>query len=192
MNHRNDDNWETLSQSWQRFEPPVPAPSDIRRRLNRKRARILAVWVMDAVLAAGVLALLIRETLQRPGPGAWILITAVGIFLLVTIIFSTMNRRGLWAPDDDSLKAYVEHGLKHCRRRLRTIRFSWWLYAVEILFIAGYGIAVGFSINEWMFIGAFLAIFTICFACWTWWFRDRVLTERDYLLALAEHPDSGE
>lgn len=186
MNHRNDDDWEDLGQSWRSVNPPVPAPADIRRRLRRKRARILAVWVMDVVLAAGMLAILVRELLKRPDPGAWILLAAVGTFLLVAIAFSVKNRRGLWTPNDDSLGAYVEHGLEHCRRRLRTIRFSWWLYAAEIVFIAGYGFAEGFSLREWLFTGAFLAVFTIVFAGWTWWFRSRVQGEWDYLTILAE------
>lgn len=191
MNHRNEDDWEDLSQSWRRVEPPVPAPADIRRRLRRKRTRIVAVWVMDVVLAAGVLAILVRELLEQPDPGNWILFTAVGIFLLVAIAFSAMNRRGLWYPGDDTLQAYVAHGLKHCRRRLRTIRFAWWLYAAELVFFAGFGVTEGFSVGAWLFTGAFLAVFTIGFACWTWWFRNRVLAERDYLLGLTEGADHG-
>ncbi len=193
MSESREENWEALERTWRAREFPVPAAGAIRRRLGRKRLRLAATWVMDAILTAGLIALMIHEAITSPGPRTWVLASAVFVLLVIALAFSVVNRRGLWRDATADLDSYVRHGLQHCRSRLRTVQFAWWLFAAEVIFIAGYGIGFGLSAGAWAVIAAGLGGFALGMAAWTAWFRRRVLAERDYLAALSrENGDPGE
>lgn len=189
MSESHEEGWTSLQQRWQGQEYPAPSAADIRRRLRRKRSRLAAVWIMDLLLAAGLIGLMINEAITDPGPRTWVLISALAVFMVFALGFTVANRRGLWTRASEDLESYVRHGLEHCRRRLRTVRFAWWLFAAEVIFIGGYGIGTGLSAGAWLVVGGALGGFVLALAAWTFWFRRRVLAERDYLEALAREND---
>lgn len=184
MTESREESWEALERQWRGSEDPVPSADDIRQRLRRKRTRLAATWTLDGLLVAGLVALMVHETVTAPGPRTWVLVSALTVFLVIALVFTVVNRRGIWATETADLDTYVRHGLEHCRRRLRTVRFAWWLFAAEVVFIAAYGIGVGLSAGAWLVVGAVLGGFAIVMAAWSTWFRRRVLAERDYLESL--------
>ena len=136
MNTEPDRDWQQLARDWQTDEESPSAadiPADIRRRVQRFSLGLYALTVVEVVGLSVALFYFTRSAWIDPGPLE--ITTAATLWILgsVAMGFALWNRRGTWRPSARTTRAFVELSRERCLRRLRSVRFAWWLLAAEFL-----------------------------------------------------------
>ncbi len=129
-----DDELLEWTRDWQAAEPDGN-PADLRRQVARRSRGLAALTAGEALLSAGFATALVRLAL-RPGHPADVPL-AIGLLLVIGLAFgfSLWNRRGLWRPRADTVRASLELSLRRARRRLRGVAAGWGVLGLEVLLL---------------------------------------------------------
>lgn len=116
--------------------PTSQALEAIRRRVRRQSRGMALLLAGELLLAAGALVFLIRFALHHPDPVDVATMAGLCLLTLWATACSLWLRRGLWKPETETTAAFLALSVDRGRRRLRSLRASWWLLGGEIaLFI---------------------------------------------------------
>jgi hypothetical protein len=140
MTTRQDTEWEGWTRAWRAEGAPAP---EVRSRLeaNVRRASLMMMLgaAGEAACAVGMLALAFTVAAGNPQPVILARAAAVWLFVFAAWGFSMWNRRGIWQPAGRTTEAFVALARERCLRKLRTVRFTRWLLAAEVLFLIPWG-----------------------------------------------------
>jgi hypothetical protein len=117
---------------WRAGEAPDgELPGVVLRRVRSGRWRQAAYTVFEALVATGVLALVIVQAVRMPV--AWNVgaMAALALLIVASMAFSIWNRSGTWRPAAESTRAFLDLVALRLERRLRALRAGLWLVAVE-------------------------------------------------------------
>jgi len=126
--------WRT---DWQAETAPTPEVLEaICRRVRRQSRGMALLLAGELLLAAGALVFLIRFALRHPDPVDVATMAGLCLLTLWATACSLWLRRGLWKPETETTAAFLALSVGRARRRLRSLRASWWLLGGEVaLFI---------------------------------------------------------
>jgi hypothetical protein len=134
MSEAND--LEALRSVWRTEVPGVPA--DLRRRVRRQSVRMRVYAVVDVFLSVAFLGASLWWALIKPIPEIVVLAAGVWIITLSALIFSFLNRAGMWAATGQDTRSYLTLCLRRCRAGLAALRFGFYLLAVEVVLLAAW------------------------------------------------------
>jgi hypothetical protein len=134
MSEARDDELLEWTRDWQAAEPDG-SPADLRRQVARRSRGLAAVTAGEAVMSAAFATALVRLALD-PGHPADVPL-AIGLLGVIALAFgfSLWNRRGVWRPRADTVRASLELSLRRARRRLRGLTAGWGVLALEVLLL---------------------------------------------------------
>lgn len=177
---------------WQQgAEPAAAARQSIRDRVKRQSFFQKLIAAGEVLVGAGILAFLavavwgVSKPLELPVALAFLLLLAGAI------AYSTWNRRGLWKPSAETASAFLVLSEARCRGRLRAVRASYVILAIEIaIFVpwiwSRHGGAAGPALaRAYTFLAVFVAVAAVVLVL----IRRRTLRdlkELDALRALVE------
>ena len=136
-----DAEWERWREDFHAMAEPPGA--DALRRHVRRHGRLLRLWLcLEIAFGAGVVVGPIAWLAVAPAPWKWVWAATVWGFMVISILFSVINRRGTWGPADRSLAAQLDLTELRCRRQRRTLRF--------VLLLLPCQMAAVFAILAWV------------------------------------------
>ncbi|WP_444928947.1 hypothetical protein ACJJIF_13925 [Microbulbifer sp. SSSA002] len=128
--------WQELANVWKQQpvsnEVPAVVLKWVRSQERRMRVMVILEWLI--ALSGGIYV--VEAILSRNQPDTISRLVFVLSMLALAMVFSVINRRGLWAPLEESTKAYVELGLLRLRRKRREVYFSWLFLVLQIFIIS--------------------------------------------------------
>lgn len=139
MSEAGDDELLEWTRDWQAGEPDRN-PADLRRQVARRSRGLAALTAGEALLSAGFATALVRLALH-PGHPADVPL-AIGLLGVIALAFgfSLWNRRGVWRPSADTVRASLELSLRRARGRLRGVAAGWGVLALEVLLLLPWAI----------------------------------------------------
>ncbi|WKD49588.1 hypothetical protein [Microbulbifer spongiae] len=136
-----DSQWQALLGLWRQQPVQTVVPTAIlhwvRRQERRMRLVMLSEWLFG--IAVGFHAITTILAKDRPDNTLWLVF--VLSMLALAMGFSLVNRRGLWAPLEESARAYVDLALLRLRRKRREVHFCWLFLLIQTVIILGWHLA---------------------------------------------------
>lgn len=190
MSVSTDPEWNDLMQAWQSQAPeeaaPAPLSDEVRRRI-RSRVRwqsfrlILNAASQVALAVAIVVWMASYLDLRQPIH----LTVMIGTLFLSAgaMFFGIWNFRGTWWPAAESTVTFVDLSLERCRRKLKTVRFSYRFLAVELAFMIPWATwallsrADPWAPGAWAFTVGWMALVSASVVLWVSWYRKKTLRE---------------
>ncbi|WP_444943133.1 hypothetical protein ACJJIK_14200 [Microbulbifer sp. ZKSA006] len=127
--------WQELANVWKQQpvsnEVPAVVLKWVRSQERRMRVMVILEWLI--ALSGGIYV--VEAVLSRNQPDTISRLVFVLSMLALAMVFSVINRRGLWAPLEESTKAYIELGLLRLKRKRREIYFGWFLLLLQVFII---------------------------------------------------------
>ncbi|WP_444918537.1 hypothetical protein [Microbulbifer sp. JMSA003] len=128
--------WLELESIWKGQQTSAEIPTTVLNWVRRQERRMRLAVAFEYLLAIAGAIYLLGVILAKNYPDTMYRVAfAIATFVLA-IVFSIVNRRGLWAPLEESAKAYVELGLLRLRRKRREVYFSWLFLVLQIFIIS--------------------------------------------------------
>jgi len=122
---------------WQQdAEPAAAARERIRARVKRQSFRQKLFVAGEWAVGAGILAFLAAAVWGVSNPLEVPVALAFLLLLAGTVAYSVWNRRGLWKPSAETASAFLALSEARCRGRLRAVRASYVILAIEIAIFA--------------------------------------------------------
>jgi hypothetical protein len=131
----NDTELESWRALWLEDARPLP---DVRTIVAAGRRRLMRRVVLDCVMAAGWIGIAIALIRLRPEPALLVLGGGILVFVAVASAFSIWNTAGVWSPEGESVRDFLEVAVERCRRDLRAVRFGLWFSAVELVLLVAW------------------------------------------------------
>lgn len=128
--------WLELESIWKGQQTSAEIPITVLNWVRRQERRMRLVVAFEYLFAIAGVIYLLGVILAKNYPDTMYRVAFVIATLVSAIVFSTVNRRGLWAPLEESAKAYVELGLLRLRRKRREVYFSWLFLVLQIFIIS--------------------------------------------------------
>jgi len=129
-----DVGWAELRDTWTvAAATPAPGAATMRTLARRQTWGWMAGALGELGVAAGILALVARQTHGQPGFPVALATTVV--LVAVAVAFSYWNRRGLWRPEAQTTYAFALLARQRARSATRAVRFGYQLLAAECLFL---------------------------------------------------------
>ena len=118
---------------------PPPIPAELRQIVARGRRRLIGTLVLESlVVLGGVLGVIL--VLRRRADALTLVWGATVVVLFAgAIAFTWRNRRGLLDPEGETCEKYLALARARCASHLRSVRFAYWLLAVEVAFLVVWG-----------------------------------------------------
>ncbi|BBM01513.1 DUF1673 family protein [Microbulbifer sp. GL-2] len=130
-----EEQWSELESLWKeqpvRSEVPNEILSWVRRQERRMRLVLASEWLMWVAIGFFLVKVILDQSLPD-APAR--LFFAFSMFAL-GLGFSIVNRRGLWAPLEETAQAYVNLALLRLRRKRREVHFSWLFLLIQLVII---------------------------------------------------------
>ncbi|WP_444911753.1 hypothetical protein [Microbulbifer sp. PAAF003] len=128
--------WLELESIWKGQQTSAEIPITVLNWVRRQERRMRLVVAFEYLFAIAGVIYLLGVILAKNYPDTMYRVAFVIATLVSAIVFSIVNRRGLWAPLEESAKAYVELGLLRLRRKRREVYFSWLFLVLQIFIIS--------------------------------------------------------
>ncbi|MFA0813438.1 hypothetical protein [Microbulbifer epialgicus] len=137
MNRADSDNqWMELESIWKQQPVNAEIPAAILKWVRRQERRMRLVVAFEWFVTLGVgIFYAVKVILSRNQPDNFLVLVFALSMLTLIMGFATANRRGLWAPLEESAKAYVELGLLRLKRKRGEVYFNWFFWWFQILLI---------------------------------------------------------
>jgi len=129
--------WRGAWQSERDRRPPIPA--ELRRLVARERRKLVLTVTLEALLVVGSLLGVGVAVRRHPDALTWTWAGAVVVLFAGGIAFAWWNRRGLLDPEGETCEKYLALARARCASRIRSVRFVYWLLAVEVVFLLAWG-----------------------------------------------------
>ncbi|MBI2837623.1 MAG: hypothetical protein HYX75_04875 [Acidobacteria bacterium] len=122
------------SEAWREEsrQPEINA-ADLRRRVRRRTAGLLAISASEVFLAIGMLGLLWWAMSRSPALFDRIVLGSFALLVVAVLGFAHYNRRDIWSASAQTTRAYLDLCIRRCDRRLRTVRAQWGVLLFEIV-----------------------------------------------------------
>ncbi|WP_445355437.1 hypothetical protein ACJJI5_02525 [Microbulbifer sp. EKSA008] len=128
--------WLELESIWKGQQTSAEIPTTVLNWVRRQERRMRLAVAFEYLLAIAGAIYLLGVILAKNYPDTMYRVAFAIATLVLAIVFSIVNRRGLWAPLEKSAKAYVELGLLRLRRKRREVYFSWLFLILQIFIIS--------------------------------------------------------
>ncbi|WHI45090.1 hypothetical protein ACJJIW_07355 [Microbulbifer sp. JMSA004] len=128
--------WLELESIWKGQQTSAEIPTTVLNWVRRQERRMRLAVAFEYLLAIAGAIYLLGVILAKNYPDTMYRVAFAIATLVLAIVFSIVNRRGLWAPLEESAKAYVELGLLRLRRKRREVYFSWLFLVLQIFIIS--------------------------------------------------------
>ncbi|WP_413663735.1 hypothetical protein ACG1BZ_22250 [Microbulbifer sp. CNSA002] len=128
--------WLELESIWKGQQTSAEIPTTVLNWVRRQERRMRLAVAFEYLLAIAGAIYLLGVILAKNYPDTMYRVAFAIATLVLAIVFSIVNRRGLWAPLEESAKAYVELGLLRLRRKRREVYFSWLFLILQIFIIS--------------------------------------------------------
>ncbi|WP_445359169.1 hypothetical protein [Microbulbifer sp. ANSA005] len=128
--------WLELESIWKGQQTSAEIPTTVLNWVRRQERRMRLAVAFEYLLAIAGAIYLLGVILAKNYPDTMYRVAFAIATLVLAIVFSIVNRRGLWAPLEESAKAYVALGLLRLRRKRREVYFSWLFLILQIFIIS--------------------------------------------------------
>ncbi|MBI3448455.1 MAG: hypothetical protein HY049_06000 [Acidobacteria bacterium] len=105
-------------------------------RVRRESRRLVCVTFVEILLTAAMLAFAVLVARGESRAAVVAAAVATWVFAGWALGFSLWNRRGLWRPDAETTRGFVELSIRRCEAELRAVQFGHRLLVVESVFVA--------------------------------------------------------
>lgn len=182
----NGNDWNRLEDLWQQSRSSS-VPEELLRYVRREEQRQFAYVAFERLLVVVFLTW-----------GGWWLVTGDGretlfgmlivSLTLIAVAFSVASRRGLRTPVTQTVQGYLDRSTARIAVGWRTLRYSWAVFAIELVVFGALEYA---SISGWIpypftgdpwFLSGLMAAFAVVLLAWSGWYA-RVLRTRERALA---------
>lgn len=179
MTTRHDTEWEGWALAWRADDAPAPeVRSRLEARVRSASLMMILAAALEYALAVGMLALSFIVAAGNPRPVMLVWCAMIWIFVFAAWGFSLWNRRGIWRPEGQTTEAFVALTRERCLRKLRTVRFTRWLLAAEVIFLVPWGWweyasdPVKFALHPqaYLFRYGLIALFVLAASVWSVWY----------------------
>ena len=186
--------WTDLMRIWQQDVDDGDDMRGLRQRVRAESRRLSLTLFTEYAVGTIITCLVAWKLATDKGPDTFVWGFAMLWFTGMALQFTSDNRRGMWAPSAESMRAYLDLALERLSRRERSLRFAWLLYGLQVVFLAAWYPATWFLWPEqtWSLIGrtpvllGWLALVAMALIGWSVHVRSRTNSERSELVRLRE------
>ncbi|WP_445365273.1 hypothetical protein ACJJJB_18140 [Microbulbifer sp. ANSA001] len=140
-----DKQWLELEKIWKQLPVNTEVPAAILKWVRRQERRMRLVVAFEWLVVLGVGIYVVVAILNKDQSDVILRLAFALSMLALAVGFSMTNRRGLWAPLEESAKAYVDLGLLRLKRKRREVHFSWFFLFLQIFLIGIWSYARAYS-----------------------------------------------
>ncbi|QFT56836.1 hypothetical protein [Microbulbifer sp. THAF38] len=130
-----EEQWSELETLWKQQRVSTKVPAAILKWVRRQERRMWMVVTFEWLFAIFVAVYAFNVFLVEGFPDSSLRIILILSMLVIAMVFSLLNRRGLWAPLEESTSAYINLALLRLRRKRREVHFSWIFVFFQLLII---------------------------------------------------------
>lgn len=176
MNMTSSADWNAMIDAWLRDPDAtrVPDPLGLRRRVLAENRRMTLWMLAEYAVGAALVCFVAWRLATQEGLDVFVWGFAMLWFTAMALQFSADSRKGLWSPAAETTQAYLDLALERVRRRERTTRYAWLLFALEGAFLIAWYPLTWFLWPDkaWPLIERtpwLLAVFGVATACLVGW-----------------------
>ena len=166
--------------------PSPPAALQLASRVRRRTLGLLVLAAGETILTVGALAFIVSVVRRSHGWPDHLAMAGLAVASLSAVAFSFWNRRGVWRSTASTTAEFLAFSLLRCRRRRRSLRFGWWLLAVELAVLGPWLASRGAGVPGYAFLAAVAATAALIFT----WINRRTRREIAELEAISREIDA--